>query len=42
MLQLLFQVHGRAGRLLAVAQGGVEDADLILLGSGGHFDVSFP
>jgi hypothetical protein len=27
--QLFFQVHGAAGRLLAVAQGGVEDQDLL-------------
>jgi hypothetical protein len=29
-LQLLLDVHGRAGRLLAVAQRGVEDDDLVL------------
>ncbi len=32
-LQLFFQGHGGAGRLFAVAQGGVEDADLIFFGS---------
>jgi hypothetical protein len=33
-LQLLFMGHGRAGALLAVAEGGVEDDDFIL-GHGG-------
>ena len=28
--ELLFQGHGGAGRLLAVAQGGVEDQDAVL------------
>ena len=37
-LELLLVGHGGAGRLLAVAQGGVEDDDAVLLGlgSGGH------
>src|SRR5262249_36647350 len=30
--ELLFEVHGGAGRLLAVAQGGVEDDDAVLVG----------
>ena len=29
-LQLLLQVHAAAGRLLAVAQGRVEDADVVV------------
>ena len=29
-LELLVEGHGRAGRLLAVAQGGVEDQDVVL------------
>ena len=33
-LQLLLEGHGRAGALLAVAQGGVEDQDAV--GWGGH------
>ena len=31
-LDLLLMGHGRAGALLAVAQGGVEDDDAVLLG----------
>ena len=31
-LELLLVRHGRAGALLAVAQGGVEDDDAVLLG----------
>ena len=31
-LELLLVRHGGAGRLLAVAQGGVEDDDAVLLG----------
>ena len=36
--ELLLVGHGGAGRLLAVAQGGVEDDDAVLLGLGwrGH------
>ena len=33
-LELLLVGHGGAGRLLAVAQGGVEDDDAVLLGLG--------
>ena len=33
--ELLLVRHGGAGRLLAVAQGGVEDDDAVLLGLGG-------
>ena len=33
-LELLLMRHGRAGALLAVAQGGVEDDDAVLLGLG--------
>ena len=33
-LDLLFVGHGGAGALLAVAQGGVEDDDAVLLGLG--------
>jgi len=36
-LQFFFQRHGRAGRLFAVAQGGVEDADMIRFLGGSHF-----
>ena len=32
--ELLLMRHGRAGTLLAVAQGGVEDDDAVLLGLG--------
>src|SRR6185312_12056692 len=35
-LDLLFVGHGRAGALLAVAQGGVEDDDAVLVGLGGR------
>ena len=35
-LQLLFQVHGGAGALLAVAQRGVEDQDAIGAGARGE------
>ena len=41
--QLLVEGHGRAGALLAVAQGGVEDDDAVLVGAGfgrcGHGSV---
>ena len=42
-LELLLVRHGGAGRLLAVAQGGVEDDDAVLLGLGwrGHGIRSF-
>ena len=33
-LDLLLERHGRAGALLAVAQGGVEDQDAVLAGRG--------
>ena len=41
--ELLLVGHGGAGRLLAVAQGGVEDDDAVLLGLGlrGHGMDSF-
>ncbi len=41
--ELLFMGHGGAGRLLAVAQGGVEDNDAVLfgLGLGAHRSKSF-
>ncbi len=40
--QLLFVRHGRAGALLAVAQGGVEDNDAVLgRGLGAHVNLSF-
>ena len=37
-LELFLQRHGGAGRLLAVAQGGVEDEDpfFVTIGGGGH------
>ena len=42
-LELLLMRHGRAGTLLAVAQGGVEDDDAVLLGLclGSHWLNSF-
>jgi hypothetical protein len=36
-LQLLVMAHGRAGRLLAIAQGGVEDQDSVVIG---HVGIS--
>jgi len=35
-LQLFLQCHGGTGRLLAVAQGGVKDADMVRLLGGSH------
>ena len=35
-LKLLLMGHGRAGRLLAVAQGGVENDDAVLFGLSGR------
>ena len=35
-LELLLMGHGRAGALLAVAQGGVEDVDAVLFGLRWH------
>ena len=35
-LELLGEVHAAAGRLLAVAQRGVEDEDAVRVGRGGH------
>src|SRR5262245_6456134 len=42
-LELLLMRHGRAGALLAVAQGSVEDDDAVLLGLclGSHWFSSF-
>lgn len=34
--ELLVMVHGAAGRLLAVAEGGVEEDDLVVYGGVGH------
>ena len=41
-LQLFFQRHGGAGRLLAVAQGGVENEDAVFVGVGGGGHGSVP
>jgi hypothetical protein len=35
-LELLLERHGGAGALLAVAQGGVEDEDAVLVGRGAY------
>ena len=37
--QLLLEVHRGAGRLLAVAQGGVEDDDSVGVGYGSHCSI---
>jgi hypothetical protein len=39
--ELLLQGHGRAGALLAVAQGGVEDQNAVFAGYGRHGVKSF-